>query len=129
MDDSTEIVELLIAISRVPEGPRRQRGVWYKSQKEHWIGWLYNYNSPGAYSRKVTSGRDAKFVCNHVAYQGLLIYLADASGVSRQLVQQAKRVDQSDKTTTQTCGRIRRIIPGSLVLAALQNNGYLRHLD
>jgi hypothetical protein len=43
-EDPTSIVELLIAISRLPEGRRRtQRGIWYESQKEHWVGWLFHY--------------------------------------------------------------------------------------
>jgi hypothetical protein len=27
-------------------------GVWYNSQKQHWTGWLGEYDGPGAYSRK-----------------------------------------------------------------------------
>ena len=26
----------------------RSEGVWYKSQKEHWLGWLSEYDGPGA---------------------------------------------------------------------------------
>ena len=25
--------------------------VWYKTQHEHWLGWLSNYNGPGANNR------------------------------------------------------------------------------
>lgn len=128
MDDSTEIIELLIAISRLPEDRRRQRNVWYESQKEHWVGWLFHYNSPGAYNRKTTRGRDAKFVYNHIVCPGLLTYLAYASGVSRRLVTKAKRVERSGKSVTQKAGEIRRIIPWNIVYTALVNNGYLRHV-
>lgn len=41
-------------------------GVWYRTQKEHWLGWLRDYDCPGAYGRKVTGGRDSHFVYNHV---------------------------------------------------------------
>lgn len=126
MEDSVEIVELLIAISRLPEDRRRQRSAWYESQKEHWVGWLFHYNSPGAYSRKVTRGRDAKFVYNHIVCPGLLAYLADASGVSRRLVREAKQIEQSSKTEMQRAGEIRRIIPWAVVHKALVDNGYLR---
>jgi hypothetical protein len=41
-------------------------GVWYTSQKEHWIGWLSQYDGPGAYNRKTWKGRSAEFAYNHV---------------------------------------------------------------
>ena len=126
MEDSAEIVELLIAISRLPEDRRKRRDAWYESQKEHWVGWLFHYNSSGAYNRKVTTGRDAKFVYNHIVCPGLLTYLADASGVSRGLVREAKRIEQTGKTEMQRAGEIRRIIPWSIVHQALLDNGYLR---
>jgi hypothetical protein len=70
------IADLLIAISRMPEDRRVQSDeVWYESQKEHWVGWLFHYNSPGAYGRKVVEGRNAKFVYNHVVCPELLLYL------------------------------------------------------
>lgn len=126
LEESVEIVELLIAISRLPEDRRRRRRVWYESQKEHWVGWLFHYNSPGGYNRKMTRGRDAKFVYNHIVCPGLLTYLADASGVSRRLVKEAKRIGQSVKTEMQRAGEIRHIIPWSIVHKALLDNGHLR---
>lgn len=30
--------------------------VWYTSQKEHWLGWLSEYDGPGAYDRKTHRG-------------------------------------------------------------------------
>jgi len=125
MKDSTEILEFLIAISRLPEDGRRLGNAWYESQKEHWIGWLFHYNSPGAYNRKTTKGRDARFVYNHIVCPSLLTYLADASGVSRRLVRQAKRIEQTNKTEMQKAGEIRSIIPWRLVHDALVENGYL----
>lgn len=126
MDRSLEIAELLIAISRLPEDRRRSQGTWYESQKEHWVGWLFHYNSSGAYGRKVTAGRDARFVYNHVVCPGLLTYLADAAGVSRSLVRQAKHQAASGGTEMSRAGVIRRIIPWELVQEALLENGYAR---
>lgn len=125
MERSLDIVELLIAVSRLPEDRRRSRSVWYESQKEHWVGWLFHYNSPGAYDRKVTHGRDARFVYNHVVCPGLLSYLADAAGVSRNLVRQAKRIADSGGTEMERAGKIRRVIPWEVVQEALVRNGYL----
>jgi hypothetical protein len=129
MERSLEIVELLIAISRLPEDRRRRTRVWYESQKEHWIGWLFHYNSPGAYGRKVTNGRDAKFVYNHIVCPGLLTYLANAAGVSRGLVRQAKKFERSRGTEMARAGAIRRIIPWDTVQTALIENGYARFVD
>jgi hypothetical protein len=126
MERSLEIIEFLIAISRLPEDRRRQRTIWYESQKEHWIGWLFHYNSPGAYGRKVTHGRDARFVYNHVVCPGLLAYLADASGVARGLVRQAKRIATSHGTEMARSGAIRRVVPWNVVQDALLKNGYAR---
>jgi hypothetical protein len=126
MERSLEIVELLIAVSRLPEDRRRLGTAWYVSQKEHWVGWLFHYNSPGAYGRKVTHGRDAKFVYNHVVCPGLLAYLADESGVSRSLVRQARRIAVSDGSGMERSGKIRRIIPWEMVQSALIENGFAR---
>ena len=46
-------------------------GIWnrrrasYATQKEHWLGWLSEYNGPGYYGRK-SSHRSAEFVYNHI---------------------------------------------------------------
>ncbi|TCZ77872.1 hypothetical protein [Lysobacter sp. N42] len=126
MERSLEIAELLIAVSRLPEDRRRKRSAWYESQKEHWVGWLVHYNSSGAYGRTTTSGRDARFVYNHVVCPGLLSYLADAAGVSRRLVRQAKRIAAGEGTEMARAGAIRRIIPWETVQGALLENGYAR---
>ena len=36
-------------------------GVWYTSQQEHWLGWLAEYDGPGAYGRKTSKRRSAGF--------------------------------------------------------------------
>lgn len=93
------------------------------------MGWLFHYNSPGAYGRKVTHGRDAKFVYNHVVCAGLLIYLARASGVSRPLVRQAEHSAASAATEMARAGAIRRVIPWNRVQQALLENGYARFVS
>jgi len=27
-------------------------GAWYRSQKQHWLGWLTEYSGPGAYGKQ-----------------------------------------------------------------------------
>lgn len=127
MTDPLDIRDLLVAISRMPEGRRlRSPEVWYESQKEHWIGWLLDYRSPGAYDRKVTAGRDAKFVYNRVVCPDLLLFLATGAGVDPKLVRQARAAARGAGTTQMAqSGAIRRVLPWSTVLAALQASGLL----
>jgi hypothetical protein len=92
MQQPLSIRDLLIAISRLPEDrPVNNPKKWYRTQKEHWIGWLFEYNGPGAYGRQTLEGRDAKFVYNHVVEPELLLYLAKASGVPSGRVASARK--------------------------------------
>src|SRR5450755_1981595 len=52
-------------------------GVWYRSQKEHWLGWLSEYDGPGAYGR-TNSNRSAEFTYNHINCAQMLFWLAEA---------------------------------------------------
>ena len=121
MKDS--IRDFLIAISRLPEDrPVRNPRKWYLTQKEHWIGWLFEYNGPGAYGRKTTDGRDAKFVYNHVVQPEMLVYLAWASGVSRTKVAAARKVLGTNQSLMRQASAIRKLLPWELVASALWPN-------
>jgi hypothetical protein len=75
----------------IARGVWDDRGVWYTSQKEHWIGWLLQYDGPGAYNRKRWKGRSAEFAYNHVRCPPMLLWLAEAAGVPKKKVLAAKR--------------------------------------
>ena len=121
-----DLCDLLIAVSRMPEDRRSLRPKeWFESQKEHWVGWLFHYNSAGAYGRKTTSGRDARFVYNHVVNPGLLLYLAEASGVEGKIVRSARRAASMKVGMAAQSGAIRRAIPWDIVFDAMCRNGYL----
>ncbi len=47
---------------------------WYANQKEHWIGWLREYGSPGAYGR-LRFDRDAEFDYNHCGCPPMVLWL------------------------------------------------------
>jgi hypothetical protein len=50
---SISIEQFVAAIEKLPEDePRDRDGVWYRTQKEHWLGWLSQYHGPGAYGAK-----------------------------------------------------------------------------
>lgn len=120
MDDSVSIRDFLIAISRLPEDrPVRNPRKWYLTQKEHWIGWLFEYNSPGAYGRKTTAGRDAKFVYNHVVQPEMLVYLAWASGVSRAKVAAARKLLGTNQSLMRQASAVRKLLPWEFVASAL----------
>jgi hypothetical protein len=123
VEDSVSIRDFLIAISRLPEDrPVHNPKKWYLTQKEHWIGWLFEYNGAGAYGRKTTDGRDAKFVYNHVVQPEMLVYLAQASGVARAKVTAARKVLGTGQSLMRQSAAIRMILPWGLVASALWPN-------
>ncbi len=96
----------------VIRGVWRSEGVWYKSQKEHWLGWLSEYDGPGAYDRKTRQGRSARFVYNHINCPPMLLWLAEAVGVPKGKVLAAKRSAlATSKTRGGHCAAIRKAIP------------------
>ncbi len=62
---------------------------WYSSQKQHWQGWLKEYDGPGFYGRQ-TWRRSAEFAYNHVVCPPMVLWLGEASGVPRSKVLRAK---------------------------------------
>src|SRR5712691_3569246 len=48
--DPVSIGRFIRAIKQLPsDRPVEDRRKWYKTQKEHWLGWLGDYHGPGAY--------------------------------------------------------------------------------
>lgn len=93
------------------------RNPWYKSQKEHWLGWLKDYDGPGFYKRKTHAGRTAKYIYNHINCSPMLLYLPESLGVSESLVQKAFQavVDANQSSMARQCGMIRKVIPYDVV--------------
>lgn len=120
MEKTISIAEFRQKIRQLPsDEPRIRTGIWYLTQKEHWLGWLRDYNSPGAYGRKIISGRDAKFAYNHVVCPGLLLYLMKAANVKPALIEAATKADANGATLMGRVGAIRKIVPWSVIYAAL----------
>ncbi len=63
--------------------------VWYRSQKEHWLSWLSEYNGPRFYGPK-DHGRSAEFAYNHVVCPPMTLYLGEAVRISSRKVVEAK---------------------------------------
>ena len=102
------------------DGVWSNEGVWYTTQKKHWLGWLSEYDGPGAYGRKTRSGRSAEFVYNHVNCPPMLLWLAEAAGLPKRDVLLAKHSALSIRRNRGThCATIRRSIPWAMIEARL----------
>lgn len=98
---------------------QEQKVVWYKTQHEHWLGWLREYDGPGAYGRTRWK-RTAEFVYNHIGNPQMLVYLGEGAKVDPALLTKAtKRALAGKETMASMCAAIRRVLPWSLVEAAL----------
>lgn len=98
----------------VQRGRWSNDGVWYKSQKQHWIGWLREYSGPGYYGRK-NSIRSAEFVYNHIVCPPMVLWLGEASGVPKASVAKAKQAALSSNSLQAQSAAIRRIISWEMI--------------
>jgi hypothetical protein len=111
---------LLYKIQRLPaDAIGDYPGKWYQTQKEHWIGWLSGYDGPGAYGRQTGIARDARFVYNHIVEPAMLLYLAEAAGISRRRIEAAREASLTGKTLMQQAASVRAAIPWEDVERAL----------
>lgn len=86
-------------------------GAWYASQKEHWLGWLREYDGPGAYGRSTHSGRDARYIYNHIQCAPMLFWLAEAVEVPEaQLDAAFAAVVKVKPRGASQCGALRKAI-------------------
>jgi hypothetical protein len=117
-------VKALISAIRLlrPDPPVKNPKKWYLTQKEHWLGWLAEYDGPGAYGRQTGVQRDAKYAYNHIVEPEMLLYLASASGVDCALVVAANQAFAERTTLMQASGTIRKIIPWETIAKALWPN-------
>src|SRR6266404_5363261 len=96
--EATPPVTLSFERALTKQGTWSAEGVWYRSQKEHWLGWLSEYDGPGAYGRKTSVVRSAEFAYNHVVCPPMVLWLGEASGVPKLRVAKARRAAMSAKT-------------------------------
>jgi hypothetical protein len=89
---------------------------WYSSQKEHWLGWLVEYDGPGAYGRSNWANRSAEFVYNHIQCAPMLLWLAEALSVSTDRLQQASEaVKAAGARSASQCAALRIQLPWALI--------------
>ena len=100
------------------------RGVvdrWHGRQKEHWLRWLADYNGPGHYDRATWEGVSAEQVYNRAVNPSLLVWLAEASGVPRNTLDDGIRAALgAGKTMMAQSGAFRRVVPWEMVEKGLR---------
>lgn len=100
-----------------------RRPVWYKSQKERWLGWLREYGGPGYYGR-ANWDRSPEFVYNHVNCPPMVLWLGEAAGVAkRRVVQASQSALSAGPHRPSRSAAIRKLIPWKEVEAALAKRG------
>jgi hypothetical protein len=120
LEKRISISQFLRVITQLPyDEPRVEQTGRKRSQQEHWLGWLSEYNTKGYYGRKPGMNRDAKFAYNHVVCPDLLIYLIRNAGFDPKTVEEAEKVFCSNATYMEKVGKIRKIVPWSMMYFAL----------
>lgn len=100
--------------ARHRRGPERGE-VRYATQKQHWLGWLADYEGPGAYGRK-NWNRSAAYVYNHIVCPPMLFWLAEGAGVPKAvLLRAASAALGVQPVMSAQCAAIRREIPWPLM--------------
>ena len=118
--ESISINKFIRAIRRLPsDKPIDNPKKWYRTQKEHWIGWLSEYHGPGAYERKTEKNRDARFAYNHIVEPKMLLWLIEAGGVNPSLVSAARHESAKEQSMQRQSAVIRRHVPWEVVAEAL----------
>lgn len=116
------IAKLVQAIRRLPaDVPVEQVGVWYRTQKEHWLGWLSEYHGPGACNRSTRIRRDAKFAYNHIVEPKMLLWLVSAAGINRARLKAARAAAGKMEGMAAKSGAIRGAVPWHVVEGALRS--------
>lgn len=124
LERSISIAEFIRKIKKLPsDAPVHDPNAWYTTQKEHWLGWLSEYDGPGAYGRQTGMQRDAKYAYNHVVQFKMLLWLIEASGVRTDLVEAARRASEEGSTLMHKSGAIRKAVPWHVVYGTIWGRG------
>ena len=91
-------------------------GAWYRSQKEHWLGWLAEYNGPGAYGRTNHAQRNGVYIYNHIQCAPMLFWLGEALGMETEKLDVAfDAVTDTDVKGAPQCAALRRELPWEII--------------
>jgi hypothetical protein len=91
----------------------------YRTQKDHWLGWLGATPGTGTYERTTPPHRGAQYVYNHIVEPKMLLWLIAAAGVEPALVEAAYQASLQPPTLSARSKAIRQIVPWSEVAKVL----------
>jgi hypothetical protein len=121
--DSHSVEWFVEAIRRLPSDesvPQRTRGYnVYRTQKDHWLGWLQPSSGTGTYARRSGNDRGARHVYGQIGEPLMLLWLASAAGVRKEVIDHAEAAASTTQNLRSKCGKIREHIPWFEVAAAL----------
>jgi hypothetical protein len=113
------IRQFILAIRKLPSDKPIVSHKWYLTQKEHWLGWLDEYNGGGAYGRKPRMNRDAAFAYNHIVEPKMLLWIISAANVSPKLVKAARRDTKDRASMPRKSALVRKHVPWDVIAGAL----------
>ena len=87
--------------------------------KGEWLRWLEGYNGPGPFNRQTDKERSARFVYNRLAYPEMLLWLVEAAGVEKQLVQAAQADSNKVDSKNAKYAAIRKHVPWEVLERSL----------
>ena len=94
---------------------------WYRSQREHWLGWLGDYHTPGAYNRSMKSPSEARAIYNRINCAPMLFWLGEAAGLPNSQLDRAfdAIAEKASGRVASQCGAHRKVVPWADIEAAL----------
>ncbi len=116
---SVSIAMFIAAIRSLPADRPKASDAWYLTQKEHWLGWLGDYDSPGAYGRDASRRRDARFAYNHIVEWRMLEWLIRAAGADGATVKAVQTASEHGTRLQEKAAAIRRVVPWEVLAPML----------
>ena len=114
------IAAFIKAIEKLPsDEPVVTPGKWYRTQKEHWLGWLREYDGPGYYGRLPSTRRSARLAYTRIGEPKMLLWLIDAAGLGVHLPAAARTPRQTSGDMRKQAALIRERVPWAVVARAL----------
>ena len=99
-------------IAQLPaDRPRDYPGKQFRTQKEHWLGWLKEYHGPGYYQRKGGARRSAEYAYNHVVDPPMLLWLVSSAKVGRKALADARKAAAGRGALQRRAAGIRKAVP------------------
>jgi hypothetical protein len=117
MASMVSVAKFIRAIRALPPGPAVTAG-GYPNQREHWIRWLNEYHTPGAYSRKNPGDRTAGFAYNHINEAEMLLWLIRYSNLdAATFIEASKAAQRSDPRSK--AAAVRKVVPWPAIESGL----------